>query len=35
MYLKLYLGLYLQKYSLQNGSDTDDIGILLLGGTHL
>ena len=31
MHLKFYLGLPLQKFGLQNGSDTDDIGILLLG----
>ena len=31
MHLKFYLGLPLQKYGLQNGSDTDDIEILLLG----
>ena len=31
MHLIFYLGLPSQKYGLQNGSDTDDIGMLLLG----
>ena len=30
MHLKYYLGHHLQKYGLQNGSFTHDIGILLL-----
>ena len=31
MHFKFYLGHYSQKYGLQNGSNTYDIGILLLG----
>ena len=31
MHLKFYLGLPLQKFGIQIGSGTDDIGMLLLG----